>query len=229
MIFMERNLKLAWICVLGAMAGMVLLVSVNHKQASELAQLRAQSGQRPSHPGSLNPTPQANAAQMARLRLEHEELLRLRNQVHQLAVEKAEIARKLQASDAQVQQAQAQERQAESQVRLLQTKAVQAAKPLSPAALAMRTRFASRYGLKPTNPQEAAALQCIGNLRRIQTAKEQWALTHHQPNGATVTEADLVPYLGGAGFPKCPSGGTYTLNMIGTAPVCSIPGHILQN
>ncbi len=226
---MDKNLKLAWICVLGAMAGMVLLVSVNHKQATELTQLRTQSGQHPSHSGNANAKPRADAVGLARFRVEHEELLRLRNQVHQLALEKSEIARKLQASDAQVQQAQEQVRQAESQARLLQAKSAQAARPLSPAALAMRARFDSRYGIKPTDPQEAAALLCIGNLRRIQTAKEQWALANHKPNGATVTEAELAPYLRGASFPKCPSGGTYTLNPVGAAPVCSIPGHVLQN
>ncbi len=224
---MERNLKLAWICVLGAMAGMVLLVSVNHKQATELAQLRAESGPHAPHPGNGSRKPQANAAELARLRAEREELLRLRNQVHQLAFEKSELARKLHASDVQVQQAQEQARRAESEVRLLQAKAVQTATASSSAALQARLRFDSRYGIKPTNPQEAAALECANNLRRIQTAKEQWALAQHRPNGASVTEADLAPYLGGDGLPKCPSGGSYTINPIGTDPVCSIPGHVL--
>ncbi len=66
---------------------------------------------------------------------------------------------------------------------------------------------------------------CLANLKQIEDAKEQWAMEYHQPEGASVAQSDLNPdYIKGATFPTCPSGGTYTLNVIGTAAVCSTHG-----
>ncbi len=66
---------------------------------------------------------------------------------------------------------------------------------------------------------------CLANLKRIDNAKEQWAMEYHQPQGASVQQTDLNPdYIKGASFPNCPSGGTYTLNVVGTPALCSIHG-----
>jgi hypothetical protein len=69
---------------------------------------------------------------------------------------------------------------------------------------------------------------CINNLRIIDAAKQQWALEKGKKDGDVPTQDDLLPYLGRNGqFPRCPQGGTYTINAIGELPTCSIPTHRL--
>jgi prepilin-type N-terminal cleavage/methylation domain-containing protein len=73
---------------------------------------------------------------------------------------------------------------------------------------------------------------CINNLRQIDSAKQQWALETKQITTVTPAATDLQTYLvrGTVGpLPLCPAGGTsatfatcYTINDIGTAPVCQI-------
>ena len=69
---------------------------------------------------------------------------------------------------------------------------------------------------------------CINNLRLIDGAKQQWASEKQRPSGALLTAADLAPYLKTTGVPACPAGGVYTLNPVGLAPICNIPGHALS-
>ncbi len=68
---------------------------------------------------------------------------------------------------------------------------------------------------------------CIANLKLIDAAKLQWALEYNKAEDAIPTAQDLLPYFKDGGFPVCPSGGTYTINSVGQAPTCSIPGHAL--
>jgi hypothetical protein len=68
---------------------------------------------------------------------------------------------------------------------------------------------------------------CIANLKLIDAAKLQWALLNNKTEDAIPTAQDLLPYLKDGVFPVCPSGGTYTINAVGQAPTCSIPGHAL--
>jgi hypothetical protein len=68
---------------------------------------------------------------------------------------------------------------------------------------------------------------CITNLKLIDAAKLQWALENNKPEDAIPTAQDLLPYFKDGVFPVCPSGGTYTINAVGQAPTCSIPGHAL--
>ncbi|MFA5142827.1 MAG: prepilin-type N-terminal cleavage/methylation domain-containing protein [Candidatus Omnitrophota bacterium] len=62
---------------------------------------------------------------------------------------------------------------------------------------------------------------CINNLRKITAAVEQWAIDNNIASGANITttqESDIYSsYLRG-GKPKCPSGGDYLLNPVGTNP-----------
>ena len=74
--------------------------------------------------------------------------------------------------------------------------------------------------------QLTPAQVCIGNLRQIHAATQQWALEHNAPPYATVTAADIAPYL--TGPLVCPSGGSaatfdncYALN-VWTNPTCKI-------
>jgi prepilin-type N-terminal cleavage/methylation domain-containing protein len=67
---------------------------------------------------------------------------------------------------------------------------------------------------------------CIANLKQIDSAKEQWAMDNKQATGAACQMSDLAPtYLKGAATgPTCPGGGTYTVNVVGTNPACSLSG-----
>ena len=70
---------------------------------------------------------------------------------------------------------------------------------------------------------------CINNLRQIDGAKQQWALENGKKDTSATTESDVAPYLGrgpssatlAAAKVTCPAKGTYTLNVVNTAPTCS--------
>lgn len=71
--------------------------------------------------------------------------------------------------------------------------------------------------------ETSRAKSCCSNLRQIETAKEQWAMDNKASDGDSVTMEELVPdYI--KQEPTCPSGGTYTVNPIGTNAECSIGG-----
>jgi hypothetical protein len=67
---------------------------------------------------------------------------------------------------------------------------------------------------------------CIKNLRQIDGAKHAWALENKQPDNATPSRADLLPFLNRK-FPVCPAGGEYTINPVSESPRCSQSGHVL--
>ena len=71
---------------------------------------------------------------------------------------------------------------------------------------------------------------CQENLTKIDGAKEQWALENKKSNGTSCGSGsaflDDTNIFGPNGYvkkkPTCPSGGSYTVNPIGTDPTCSI-------
>ncbi len=65
--------------------------------------------------------------------------------------------------------------------------------------------------------------ECQWNLRNIDRAKYFAALEHHLTNGAHVPMDWIVVYLDGI-LPKCPAGGVYHINPVGTPPLCSCGG-----
>ncbi|MGB9620156.1 MAG: competence type IV pilus major pilin ComGC [Armatimonadota bacterium] len=70
--------------------------------------------------------------------------------------------------------------------------------------------------------ETSRAKACCSNLRQIETAKEQNAMDNKLSDGDDVV-GDLWPdYI--KEEPQCPSGGTYTINPIGTNAECSIGG-----
>jgi hypothetical protein len=89
---------------------------------------------------------------------------------------------------------------------------------------------------------------CINNLRRIDAAKNEWALIHNAKTNDLVTPADIKPYLeqdlgpdgkpylsveSNGNLPRCPSGGIYTIGKISELPACSVgtnedPPHVLN-
>jgi prepilin-type N-terminal cleavage/methylation domain-containing protein len=68
----------------------------------------------------------------------------------------------------------------------------------------------------------ARANACINNLRQIDSGKEQWALAASIADGAASDVAAVNQYMRDA--PVCPAGGTYTYEVIGTKPTCSLSG-----
>jgi RNA polymerase sigma factor (sigma-70 family) len=69
---------------------------------------------------------------------------------------------------------------------------------------------------------------CINNLRQIDGATEQFALENKRKFGADVSAEEISAYLRENELPRCPSGGTYTLGLVGGNPFCSIPGHSIE-
>jgi hypothetical protein len=197
---------LPWIIVLGLAVGVFALYSSNQRQAAELAQLRQQSedAQKLQAPAEARSEPAASQEELTQLRKDHEDVLRLRNEVRQLRDEKQQLARQAQAAQNVAansqQQEQLQKLTAENQQLKLQTQVIQ---------------------------QRDQITTCINNLRQIDGAKEQWALESQKPAGTLVSTQDLAPYFPNKAVPACPAGGIYTLNPIGLHPICNIPGHVL--
>jgi chromosome segregation ATPase len=85
--------------------------------------------------------------------------------------------------------------------------------------------------MSATNMANAAVViaqkTCLGNLRRIDDAKQEWAAENAEPDDAVPTAADLLPYLKDGIFPVCPSGGKYSINAVDEVPTCSFAGHVL--
>jgi hypothetical protein len=68
--------------------------------------------------------------------------------------------------------------------------------------------------------------KCVGNLKRIFEAKEQWEIQHRfstDPDDKYLGVRKLFP----TNTPVCPSGGIYNVGNWGDIPTCSISGHKL--
>ncbi len=81
---------------------------------------------------------------------------------------------------------------------------------------------------------------CRQNCWLIDDAKRICAEKRGLTNGTAVTWEDIQPFLTNSvywaslalspsGLPKCPEGGTYMLNPIGTWSTCSVPYHQWHN
>ena len=210
---------LPWILVAGLLAGVGWLYSAGQKKDAELAALRQDSQQLQTLRAELEETKnaraQAESDELTRLRREHDELLRLRNEARQLRGEKQQLATQIQTAQAQVQGVQ-------EQMQTLRASVPPPAPPGQPNAAAQAALAA-----RPAPEQVQTAL-CINNLRMIDGAKQQWALEKQKSAGALFTPADIAPYLPNKTVPACPAGGVYSLNPVGLAPICNIPGHTLS-
>lgn len=81
--------------------------------------------------------------------------------------------------------------------------------------------------------QNSLIAECQENLAKIDGAKEQWALEFKHSNGTEIDTEEFLnnpDIIGPNGYlwekPICPSGGTYTVNPIGTDPECSVEEHV---
>jgi hypothetical protein len=204
---MNMKTILPWVLVLGLGIAVFALFSSNQKQAAELAQLRQQSeeAQKAQAAVDTKSQPAPSEEELTQLRKDHDDVLRLRNEVRTLRDEKQQLSRQALAAQtaadtAQQKTEQMQKLAAENQQLKLQSAAVQ-----------QRDQIAT----------------CMNNLRQIDGAKQQFALEAQKQPGSLVSPDDLAPYFPNKVFPACPAGGVYTLNPIGLNPICNIPGHVL--
>ncbi len=156
-------------------------------------------------------TNQVSKDELERLQKDSHEVLKLRNQVQLLRGEQDKLKQSAQVAQNQSQQAQAQIEAVQSQL----TAARQA------AAVRLKVVPASAEGMMNS---------CINHLRQMDAAKNQWALENNKTSDAIPTERDIAPYIkldADGNLPKCPAGGTYTINAVSVSPTCSIAGHVL--
>ena len=116
-------------------------------------------------------------------------------------------------------------------VEQLQAESQQASQHLTTARTALELQQEHLQQLQVAQQQATATANlatCIGNLRQLDAAKQQWALEKGKNATDVPTAQDLLPYLKDGIFPVCPDGGTYSINAVGELPGCSIPGHVLS-
>ena len=69
--------------------------------------------------------------------------------------------------------------------------------------------------------------ECLLNLRRIDSARESWAITYMVPDGEVVASSNIARLVVGAKIPKCPSGREYVIPVVGRPPTCPSHGDLL--
>jgi competence protein ComGC len=71
---------------------------------------------------------------------------------------------------------------------------------------------------------------CINNLRIIDAGKYAYSMTYRLTDGDIAVTASVNEYTKGCTTPKCPAGGRYTYENVGSLPECSVrtpASHIL--
>lgn len=72
---------------------------------------------------------------------------------------------------------------------------------------------------------------CVNNLRQIDGAAQTWALENKKTSADTYTLDSIKDYIkldSQGNIPGCPAGGVYTPGAnVGSAPTCTISGHVL--
>jgi len=191
-----------WVLVAVLLGGVYFLYSAGQGQEAKLAQFEQQrkelEGLRAEN-AQLKQGPDANS-ELARLRKENEDLLRLRREVSQLRAENERLTTELQKATGKSVQTQ-QQMAAENQNLRAQALAAQA---------------------------QARMMTCMDNLREIEAAKQRWAMEKQQTPNAFPTLVDLAPFLPGRALPVCPAGGTYSINSMSSVAGCSIAGHVIS-
>ena len=75
--------------------------------------------------------------------------------------------------------------------------------------------------------RERAQLKMIEqNLRKIDAAKNLWALESNKGSGETPSQDDLKPY---DGWPRAIAGEQYNINPVGTPPSATLSGKLGTN
>jgi hypothetical protein len=208
------NLKrwFLWLCLAVIVVGEVMLFRANRDREDALAKLNQAQYQADQARKELErykaSAAAAQGAEGDRLRRENQNLTQIITQL------KSETNRLQQANQQLTQQLAAVGETAQQQQERLQ-----------------QWEAASREARVAVQQSQSRAVTernaCIANLKLIDAAKLQWAIEYNKAEDAIPTAQDLLPYFKDRVFPVCPSGGTYTINAVGEAPTCSIPGHAL--
>jgi len=211
-----------WLCIVALVISELLLFSANQQKNAAQAEARDAKQQIEQLHAELDQgktsSAETQSAEIARLRSENQDLLRLRNQVRQLTEANQQLTETNQQLAQQLKAVRLVVQQQQEQLQAWQADAVAAQQAQRAAALAAQQQ---------AQTEAAQRNACINNLRQIDAAKQQWALENNKNDVAVPTAVDLAPYLKGGVFPVCPSGGTYTINAVGLPPTCSVPGHVL--
>lgn len=207
---MKLNVVLPWVLVLGLAAGSGAVYLQSNAKDAELTKLRAQTAEMEQLHVDLaeaQAKSQLPDDQVMVSRKDKEELIRLRGEVSSLREETKQLSKQKETA------------QLEAQLAKSQTaEALQTAQANSMKLASMQTDVAAKENLN----------RCINNLRQLDGAKQQWALENNKTATAIPTARDIAPYLKDSALPKCPAGGTYSLNSLQQAPACSIQGHALS-
>ena len=210
-----------WVVAVLALGGVFYFHQAETKTAQTVAELQQQVQQLQAvkTENEQLKASQVSSDEVDRLRADSHELLKLRNEVQMLHGEQAKLKQAADTAQRNYQQVQTEVEQAQAQAQAAQAKAAQ-------AQLLAVQRAAAPGALTPQSMMNA----CINNLRQIDAAKNQWALEKGKKGDAVPTAEDIAPYIrldADGNIPKCPAGGSYTLNAVNVAPTCSIDGHVL--
>lgn len=204
-----------WLCIVALVISELFLFSANQQKSAAQADARDAKQQIEQLQAELDKNKTSNieaqTAEIARLRSENQDLLRLRNQVRQLTETNQQLAQQLKAVRLVTQQQQ-------EALQAWQANAVASQQAQRAAVVAAQQQARNEAAQRST---------CVNNLRQIDAAKQQWALENNKTDVAVPTMLDLLPYFKGGVFPVCPGDGTYTINAVGLPPTCSVPGHVL--
>jgi chromosome segregation ATPase len=207
---MKMKSWVLWLLVVVFLASEIFLFSANRQKDAALVSFRAEKQRADDLQAQLDSLINSNivsqSAELSKLRADNQDLPRLRNQVTQLQAENQKLSQQLNVTLTAAQQQ--------------QTQLEQVAAENQQARAAAQQADADAQVITERN-------HCINNLRQIDAAKNQWALENSKTADAIPTVQDLLPYLQDGIFPVCPSGGTYTIGVVGVPPTCSISGHVL--
>ncbi len=207
----SKNL-LPGICFVLLIIGVMFVCSASYQKSAAQAQLREAQQQITDLQSQLeqatNSASTDDAAEMARLRADNQDVPRMRQRIAQLEAANAKMSQQLGViRDTALQQ--------QDQMQQMEAQNEQAAEDQQAQAEAVQ-----RIEIQQRNT-------CIANLRLIYAAKQAWALEKNKTDADIPNEQDLLPYIKGGVFPVCPSGGVYTIGAVGQPPTCSIPSHVL--
>lgn len=70
--------------------------------------------------------------------------------------------------------------------------------------------------------------KCLDNLRVIDAAMVSCAMANNYHTGDKTSHKLVLEFLKDGALPKCPSGGIYTIPLVGDFPECSVHRGILE-
>ena len=206
---------LPWLLVVGFAVALAVVLMNGQKQSAALAQAQADSQELQTLRAAAEDKKgqsEGNSAELAKLREDNKDLLRLRNEVNQLRAEKAQLTKQMQNAQQQSDAAQAQAQAAQAQAQNFQQQAQSA--QAQAAALRLNAAPEARTGV------------CLNYMRMLDQAKQQWAQQNGKTPDSVPSPQEIANFLPNRTMPVCPAGGAYSLNAVNAKTSCNIPGHV---